>query len=56
MGNNKKKENPMLEVRNSKGKKVCALGNKRVEIVFHGCITIIDFANPDKPKIINKSK
>ena len=31
-------------------------GNKKVEIVFRGFVTIVDYSNPDKPKIINKRK
>lgn len=46
----------MKEIRNLKGKKVCCLGKRKVEIVFHGIKTIIDFTNPDKPKIIHRSK
>lgn len=46
----------MKEVRNLAGKKVCLLGNKKIEIVFKGMITIIDFKDPEHPKIINKKK
>ena len=36
--------------------KVCTVGNRKVEIVLRGIRTIIDFSNPDKPKIIHKSR
>lgn len=46
----------MKEIRNLLGKKVCTLGKRRVEIVLRGIRTIIDFSNPDRPKIIHKKR
>ena len=46
----------MKEIRNLLGKKVCTVGNRKVEIVLRGIRTIIDFSNPDKPKIIHRSR
>ena len=46
----------MKVIRNLMGKKVCTIGNKKIEIAFRGFKTIIDYSNQDKAKIINKRK
>ena len=42
----------MKVIRNLMGKKVCTIGNKKVEIVFHGFKTIIDYSNQINQKLL----
>ncbi len=46
----------MVEVRNLKGKKVCCIGNRKAVIKLRGITTVLDFLDPDNPKIINKRR